>query len=141
MASPSVFAKFATFTSKLSAMEESRRMDAMDRILSMMEDSSSSDDSRSLRSKITYIVEEYGFKESMKRFFYNLITEEPQDAMNTLYEESGLKESHPAIDYKTKAYNIVMDLGYDGTPMETFFKNIPNVGVDKAVEELYTECL
>ena len=158
MATSPMLSQFATITSRLSAMEESQQMDMVSRILSMIDETppasapapasasasasaSGSDDSRSLRSKINFIIEDYDFKDSMKRFFYNLITEEPQVALDALYEESGLKGSHPAIDYKTKAYNIVMDFGFDGTPMEAFFKNIPCIGVDKAIDELFTECL
>ena len=139
-----MLSQFAMITSRLSAMEESQRTSMVSRILTMMEEgssSASSDDSASLRKKIDYIVGDYEFKGPMKRFFYNLITEEPQDAVDTLYEECGLKDSHPAIDYETKAYNIVMDFGFDGTPMGEFFKNLPSVGMDKAIDELYNECL
>jgi hypothetical protein len=93
--------------------------------------------------KIRKITHEYDFDPAIKQFLYDLLSNEPSDAIDTLYSEAGLDHSHPSASYEAKVRNIINYYGFEGIEddIQEFFNNIMNIGPDKAIDEFYKNCL
>ena len=93
--------------------------------------------------KIRKITYEYDFDPAIKQFLYDLLSNEPTDAIDTLYSEAAIEHSHPPASYEDKVRNIINHYGFEGIEddMQEFFDNIMTIGPDKAIDEFYKNCL